>query len=524
MLIERTVIIVLLVFCISSSWAQNALNVELFGQFNRGDERYSGSWSYIDAQGREYAILGTRTGTAVYAIDDEIEELGFIPGPESNWREIMVLGNHAFVTTEGASDTTGMQVIALDDLPNSIALVTTYSETFDRGHILQRDIYSDAPYIYVNGTISTQGIHILDVSDPANPLEVGLYNPGYYIHDCHVKGDLIFASAFYESTIDVIDVSDKSNPVLITRINDPGGATHSAWLTEDDQYLMVCSEQDGLPARMYNVGELNNAEPIAQYTANRLSLVHNPYIRGKYSFVSHNTEGLRVVDLYDPEVPVEVGYYDTFLGPSGGFFGLWSACPFYPSGKIIGGDRTEGLYVWTFNETRAGRIYGTIVDGLTQMPLSQGEVIVEMIDTVAADFNGQVRWGGVADTYQLLVKAPGYFDEVYNVSLNEGDSLNQVFELLPLAIGTKELGQKEIPALHLSPNPAQTQARVDLEDYSQANQLVVYDLQGSLIATYSIAQAQQINLTKEQLGTGGFQLLLRDASGQILGAGRLLFY
>ena len=120
-----------------------SLNVELFGQFHRGDIRYSGSWAYIDSSGNEYALLGTRTGVAAYTIDNQLEinEVGFISGPESNWREITVIGDYAYVTTEGGSDTTGMQVIDLQYLPDSLKLLTTYSESFTRGHILQRNVY-----------------------------------------------------------------------------------------------------------------------------------------------------------------------------------------------------------------------------------------------------------------------------------------------------------------------------------------------------------------------------------------------
>ena len=114
---------------------------------------------------------------------------------------------------------------------------------------------------------------------------------------------------------------------------------------------------------------------VATYTANEASLVHNPYVRGDFCFLSHNTEGLRVLDITDPEVPVEVAYYDTYDGPSGGFKGLWSACPYFPSGKIIGGDRTEGLFVWTFNETYGARIYGTVVDSVSQEPIFASNVM-----------------------------------------------------------------------------------------------------------------------------------------------------
>ena len=126
-------------------------------------------------------------------------ELDFVPGPVTNWREITVIGNHAYVVTDVFGDDHTMQVIDLSFLPDSVQLVTSYSETFTKGHIIQKDIFSEAPYVYVCGTTATQGVHILDVSDPSKPQEVGLYQPGYYIHDCHVREDVMFAAAFFEN-------------------------------------------------------------------------------------------------------------------------------------------------------------------------------------------------------------------------------------------------------------------------------------------------------------------------------------
>ena len=233
--------------------AQDYLNVSLLHQVDRGETRYSGSWSYVDDIGTEYALLGGHSGTAIYMLADSVVEVGFIPGPNTNWREVTTLGDKAYVVTDVQDDNHGLQVIDLSTLPDTPTLLTTYTTTFDKGHIIQRDIYSEAPYVYVMGTSTTGGVHILDVSTPEIPLEVGLYNPGYYIHDSHIKGDLMFACAFHEGVIDIVDISDKTNPIPITQIEDIGSKTHSCWTTEDNNYLIVCDELDGLPAVIYNI-------------------------------------------------------------------------------------------------------------------------------------------------------------------------------------------------------------------------------------------------------------------------------
>ncbi|MBK7335171.1 MAG: choice-of-anchor B family protein [Saprospirales bacterium] len=250
--------------------------MELLWEYNRGDERYSGSWCYAAPDGQEYALLGAKTGTAIYRLEEPFSELGFIPGPVSNWREITVVGHQAYVVTEGTGMGQGMQVIDLTPLPGSPTLLTTYSATFTRGHIIQRDIYSESPRVYVCGTTSTEGVHILDVSNPAQPVEIGVYQPGYYIHDCHVRGDRLYGAANNQQTLDIVDISDPANPELITTLPDPGLNTHSCSTTPDENYLFLADEADGQPGRIFDISNLDNIHQVAMYTANSASLVHNP--------------------------------------------------------------------------------------------------------------------------------------------------------------------------------------------------------------------------------------------------------
>ena len=464
--------------------AQDALNVELFGQFNRGDERYSGSWSYIAPDGSEYALIGAKTGMAVYSIDDasDIQELGFIPGPATNWREITVIGQYAYVVTDVQDTGHTMQVVDLSDLPNSISLLTSYNETFEMGHIIQRDIYSEAPYVYVHGADSDDGTHIMDVSDPANPVEVGVYAPGYYIHDGHVKGNYLYAAAFYEDKIDVVDISDKTNPTLIAEIPDPGNNTHSSWLTEDDKYLFVADEQNGVKSSIINVEDFDDPTPVARILANEASLLHNPYIRGDWAFCSHNSEGLRIYDMADPTLPVEVAYYDTFLGPSGGFTGLWSACPYFPSGKIIGADRTEGLFIWTFNDTRAARFSGIVKDSISGEILP--DAIVELVSNstnLPLNAQAEFRYGTLANSFIVTANLAGYNEKSISFSLAEGDTEEYIIELVPDDYSS--ILEEEIEVLKVSPNPFTDFTSIEIPRDVQKGIITIQNTFGQIMQT-----------------------------------------
>ena len=505
-------LIPILFFISLTCFGQDNWNVTLLGQGMTNDIRYSGSWAYIAPDDSEYALIGARSGLAVFPIDDpaNLEMVGWVPGPVTNWREITVLGQHAFVVTDVSDTGHSMQVVDLSFLPDSVHLVTEYTETFTKGHIIQRDLFSEAPYVYVNGTSTTEGVHILDVSLPENPVEVGVYAPGYYIHDCHVRGDYLFACAFNNSKVDIVDISNKTNPVIMGEIVYEGDNTHSCFTSKYGDYLFVCDEKDSLPARIFNISDLNNPEEVARYSANYASLVHNPYIKGDFAFVAHNTEGLRVVDIADPNLPVEVGFYDTWGGTSGGFNGLWSACPFFPSGKIIGANRHNGLFVWDFNETRAGRIYGRVYDADTGADLPGTEVKLSPTDTVlVADFSANFRFGTLSGTYQLKVEEAGYEPFVLDFELDEGDSLYFEIGLESLNTGLEEVN---LPEIKVFPNPLTNSAIVKLKNL-KGGKLQICTLNGTLIQSVEIKNQSEIKLNRTDLPKGVYLLSVWSEKG-----------
>jgi choice-of-anchor B domain-containing protein len=478
--------IYLLTVILTSISAQESLNISLYAQFNRGEERYSGSWCYTAEDGTEYALLGAFGGTAIYQIMEagQIEEIAYIPGPETNWREITVVGDHAYVVTDVSGSDHSMQVIRLDQLPAQATLVTSYNETFTKGHIIQKDIFGNEPFVYIAGTTATEGVHIMDVSNPAQPVEAGLYQPEYYIHDCHVRGNIMFASAFYEGFLDIVDISDKSDPQLISQVEVPDGKVHSASMTMDGRYLFVAPEQDGLPARIFNIENLEDVFEVAKYTANPISLVHNPYILGDFAFISHNTEGLRVVDLVDPTTPVEVGFYDTWSGESGGFNGLWSACPYLPSGKIIGGNREDGLYVWEFEQTYAGRLYGTVVDSVTTLPIPNVLITISANNTEAySDALGAFRTGSIPGAFEMTFSAEGYVTQTKIITFQEQSEETIVIKLSPTL--TQNSGVSENNPILIFPNPF-TENIFLRNSGNKKGQLVINTSNGQQITTLNL--------------------------------------
>ncbi len=75
---------------------------------------------------------------------------------------------------------------------------------------------------------------------------------------------------------------------------------------------------------------------------------HNLYVLGNCVFQANFTSGLRVLefgDLANREL-MEIAFFDTVPNSDAtNFSGAWSVHPYLPSGTIIVGDRTNGLFI-----------------------------------------------------------------------------------------------------------------------------------------------------------------------------------
>ncbi len=320
----------------------------------------AGCWGWTDtASGREYALLGNYAGTAIVEITDvgNIVERDFIPGAASQWREIMTHDHYAYVVSEGGG---GTQIIDLSYLPDSVHLVRSFiytsgAKSTNRAHT----VHTRDGYLYLNGCAqwSPGGILIFDLADPENPLFTGEY-AGNYIHDSFVRNDTIFAAAIYGVGVDIIDVTDKYSPQYLYTISYADAGTHNTATTTDGRYALTTDEINPT-TKTLKIWDLSSPPffpKVAEYIGSPTAIVHNVFVKNTLAIMSYYTAGIRIVDISDPENPVEVGGYDTRPSDeSSSYTGAWSVYPFFPSGKIVIGDMGNGMYVVDMN-TSAPRV------------------------------------------------------------------------------------------------------------------------------------------------------------------------
>jgi hypothetical protein len=233
------------------------------------------------------------------------------------------------VDVTGLPDTRKVRTIGFirePELPGGFHNIFVYRHSNGRVLLFTTiaDMYS---HVYDLGTFVEDGPENTLVAKV--PVPEGVENPsgrrrGY--HDMYVGFDPATGlDKFYGGGTGgyyVYDVTDLTNPTLLTSITGVAGvrAGHTFTPSPDGRYAVAETEYQFAPLRIFDLkpgldGEVETIrQPISAWTADWKNLSHNHEVRWPYVFVSGYEDGLQVFNMMDPENPVTVGYYDTFLG------------------------------------------------------------------------------------------------------------------------------------------------------------------------------------------------------------------
>lgn len=344
------IFLLLIIFYVSVCYAQLPnQNTYLLKSLNQhsGATLYSAIWGYVDTNGREYALLGCGTGTAFIDVTDSsnIHEVDFITGLNSAWREMKTYSHYAYIVSEATNSR--LQIVDLQYLPDSVSLVKTWSYT---GYTRTHSISQSGHYLYLNGgdASSNGGVAVIDVSDPINPVKLGQWTT-MYVHDCRVVNDTIYAANINDGKVSIINATNKNSLSTVTSFtNLPGSGPHNTALTSNRKRLFVTDEIGTSPhlLKIWNIENLSNITYVTNWqpTGITTSIVHNIEIYGNLAVIAHYSAGIRILNISNPDLPVEVAWYDTY--PSNNqesYNGCWGVYMF-PSGKIVASDRQTGFY------------------------------------------------------------------------------------------------------------------------------------------------------------------------------------
>ena len=395
-------------------------------------------WGWVDSENQDpYAILGLDDGTAFIRITDPENPIviGYLPthSSASLWRDIKVYDNHAFIVSEAGNH--GMQVFDLNQLRNfDGSPIVTFSETahyglFGNCHNIA--INEESGYAYAIGSNDCSGgLHMINIQNPSNPTYAGCYNEDGYTHDTqcviyngldneYVGREICFSSN--EDTVTITDVTDKSNPVTVSRNGYQGAQyTHQGWLTEDHSYFLCNDELDELyngintTTYIWDLQSLENPVLISSYDHGTANIDHNMYVEGNFVYQSHYTAGLRIQDISDISNGdmTEVAFFD--IHPSNNatsFDGTWSNYPYFDNNIVIvsgigdnGNVDSGGLFILQFNEPAYPELSVSYDTNISETTLDSGS----------------------SEDYNFIIQNSGEEDSVLDYELTASPFLNPI--------------------------------------------------------------------------------------------------
>ncbi|UCF10682.1 MAG: pre-peptidase C-terminal domain-containing protein [Candidatus Bipolaricaulota bacterium] len=180
------------------------------------------------------------------------------------------------------------------------------------------------------------GISILDISDPSRPHELGRYDTMGSAQDVAVDGSLAYV-ADQRGGLLIVDISSPSHPSLVGSLTTRGYAEgvavegQVAYVATGDVGVEVIDISD--PSRPRGISELDlpgEAHAVVAY--------------GDTIYLAAGYRGVRVIDVSDPTAPSEI----TSLITDGEAHGL-----FLGGSYLYVADYTEGLAVLSLADPRA---------------------------------------------------------------------------------------------------------------------------------------------------------------------------
>ncbi len=405
------------------SFAQ--LNMTLLGHLTYSNSLAS-LWGYA-ANGKEYALVGAYNGLSIVDVTTPTApvEVQFVSTNNSFWHEIKVWSHYAYVVNESGG---GMLIVDLSNLPNSVTSTnfTGGALNLSTGHTVEIDEHG---ICYVNGSnLANGGVLFFDLNaNPTNPTYLGDYTD-HYVHDCFVRGDTMWTSEIYQGWFRAIDVSNKSNPVILAQQSTPGNFNHNSSLSDNGDYLFTTDEVTNSYVTSYNVSALTNITELDRFQANpgTNSIGHNVHVKGNYLVIAYYRDGVVIADATHPENLIKVAYYDTNPLSGNGYNGCWEAYAYLPSGNIIAADIEQGLYVLGVTYTQACYLTGTVTDYATGSALNGVTVSITNASgsSTTTNLSGVYATGyATSGTYSVTFSKSGYTTKtITNVSLSNGVS------------------------------------------------------------------------------------------------------
>jgi choice-of-anchor B domain-containing protein len=508
-------------------------------------------WGWVSpVSGKEYAILGCADVTSFIDVTDPVNPvlIGTLPthSVSSLWRDVESHGNWLYVVSEAQGH--GMQVFDLTQLDDVFNPPVVFAESahypnFSNCHTVNVDPVSG--YVYAYGTNTYNGgEHIIDVSNPLNPVLAGGYDGSGYTHDGfawtydgpdadHTGQEIVIAcngrSNSDNDKLVFVDVTDKTDCQLIGEYNFNGQGTtgyfHQGWITKNKKFFLMNDELDemalgnnqepyGTRTHIFNITDLDNVTYEGFYEAESPAIDHNLYALDQFVFESNYRSGVRVLDAIrvGSSVLSEVAFFDLYPNNDNAqFSGTWSNYPYLPSGLVLATSMYDGFFImkptiittsqdsWDLCSTE-DVVFEIDINANLAFPLTVGLDGLGGATASAAVINNQ----GVATVTitGISTLSPGNYTPNLLLISNFGEQYE-----IPLEVNvcnTINVTEPVSSKLSVFPNPAQNELQIQL--VNQVETIELFDALGKRVMSISTNNQLSLKVDVRTLAEGAYTL------------------
>jgi len=398
----------------------------------------SANWKYSEVTGAgDLAIIGgfaSRSNVWIYDLSNKTQPvlLSAIPINTPAW-DVQVHGRYLFIALSGRME--WYDILE----PTQPKLVKRFEPS---PPINPHTFFVAGNALYVADlAFSPWSIRVFDITDKKNPrLLTSISDPLWNIHDMTVIRKRLYGAWISGSGgLLLTDVSQPAAPKELAKIRYPQAATHNAWPTEDEKYILTTDEvstsRNNL--KIWDVRTPGQLMKVADFTPPQVganSIIHNVYVRGKYAYASYYCDGLRIFDINDPTQPREVAFYDFNTNTNcTGFGSNWGVYPF--ANLIYASDMNTGLYVLEFADHPAANFTGTVIDGDSNKPIRGATVYFrDEYPTTRTNSAGgfDIPWFK-NDTVKVVTEAPDYRPDTTTVITSTANKTTATIRLRRLS-------------------------------------------------------------------------------------------
>lgn len=208
--------------------------------------------------------------------------------------ELAVSGNRAYVETSNSE----FAIIGISEM-GVPSLLGTHTFEFE-GWGFITDLAANGNMVYV--TAYTEGLRIIDTTNPASPSEVGDIDTGWFAWQVAAMGNTAFVIDI-ANTMLVYNVSPSGTPSLVGTYNPMG---YTSALDVQGEYAYLYDKGDGM--RVVNVSDPTGPIETTLYPFSNYSggIPLDVKSDGRYVYVGDYSR-LRKVDVLDPANPLDAG-------------------------------------------------------------------------------------------------------------------------------------------------------------------------------------------------------------------------